>query len=325
MHAQFRSARLILAIALLALPLDAVAQDVTLAYKWTAGETTRYRMLQQTTSTISGLPGGSPDATVEQLTDQVFRTTVESVNPDGTTNLREVIESMRMNVESPMGKIAFDSAKKEPASANPAEAAMASVLSALVGESFLVTLSPTGIVQKVEGLSRVMDNILKKMPPGGAGPVFEGMKAGLNDEAIKNLFAQSFAQFPGRALKAGETWENKLAVPNPVLGGILTTSTSTLVSVDQRGGAQIATIATKLQIERDPSATPVAAPMRMKADLLPSTGDGELLFDVSKGRMQRGITHITVPMTMSGTGPDGSAVNMKTNARTTLTLELLEK
>ena len=30
-------------------------------------------------------------------------------------------------------------------------------------------------------------------------------------------------------------------------------------------------------------------------------------------------------MTMAGTGPDGSAVNMQTNAKTTLTLELIEK
>ncbi|HET7216707.1 MAG TPA: DUF6263 family protein [Vicinamibacterales bacterium] len=326
MHSRFwTAAPIFIALAVAASPLAAVRQDVKLAYKWTAGETTRYRLLQQTSSTISGLPGGSPDVNVEQLTDQVFRTTVESVAPDGTTVLREVIESMRMNVESPMGKIAFDSSKKDIGSNNPAETAMANVFSALIGESFLVTLTPTGIVRNVEGFSRVMDNVLKKMPPGAAGPMFEGMKAGLNDEAIKNMFAQSFAQFPDRAVKPGDTWENKLSVPNPVLGGIVTTSTSTLASVDQAGGAQVAKIATKLKIERDPSAAPVAGPMGMKTDLQPSSGDGELLFDVSKGRVQRGTTHLTIPMTMSGTGPDGTAVTMQTNAKTTLTMELIEK
>lgn len=326
MTARCRSAVVVLAaFAVVAGAPAAFAQEIKLAYKWTAGETIRYRMLQQTTSTISGLPGGSPDVNVEQLTDQVFRTTVESVAPDGTTVLREVIESMRMNVASPMGKIAFDSASKAAPSANPAEAAMANVFSALIGESFLVTLSATGVVQKVEGFSRVIDNILKKMPPGAAGPMFEGMKAGLNDDAIKNMFAQSFAQFPDRAVKPGDTWENTLTVPNPVLGAILTTSTSRLAAVDQTGGAQIATIATALKIERDPAAAPVAGPMGMKTDLQPSSGDGELLFDVAKGRVQRGVTHLTIPMTMTGTGPDGSAVNMQTNAKTTLTLELIEK
>ena len=325
MHARLRSAVLLLALAPVAPPTPASAQEVKLAYKWTQGETARYRMLQQTTSTIGGLPGGSPDVTVEQETDQVFRATVESVAPDGTTVLREVMESMRMKVESPMGKIAFDSASKSAPSGNPAEAAIANVFSALIGESFLVTLAPTGAVQKVDGFSRIMENVLKKMPPGAAGPMFEGIKASLNDDAIKNMFAQSFMQFPDRALKAGETWETRLTVPNPVLGGILTTSTSTLTAVDQAGGAQIAKIATKLAIARDPSAPPPPGPMGMKTDLQPSSGDGEVLFDVGKGRLQRGLTRLTIPMTMTGTGPDGAAINMQTNARTTLTLELIEK
>ena len=85
-----RFAATLLAV-LLSAPV-ALAQDVKLTYKWTSGETIRYRMLQQTTSTISGLLGGSPDVTVEQLTDQVFRATVESVAADGSTALRETIE-----------------------------------------------------------------------------------------------------------------------------------------------------------------------------------------------------------------------------------------
>lgn len=302
----------------------AFRQEVKLAYKWNPGETIRYRMLQQTSSTISGLPGGSPDVTVEQVIDQVFRSTVESVAPDGTTVLRQVIESMRMNVDSPMGKLAFDSAKPA-SSSNPAEAAMTNVFAALIGESFLVTLSPTGVVQKVDGVSRVMDNIFKKMPPEAAGPLFEGMKAGLNDEAIKNMFAQSFAQFPERPIKPGETWENKLTIPNPVLGAITTTSNSTLTGLEETGGTQIAKIALKLKIERDATAAPVAGPMGMKTDLQPSTGDADVLFDVTKGRLQRGTSRITMPMTMSGVAPDGTQLNMQTNAKTVLTMELIEK
>ena len=130
-----------------------------------------------------------------------------------------------------------------------------------------------------------METILAKMPSGAAGPIFEGMKAGLNDDAIKNMFAQSFPQFPDRAVKSGETWENKLAVPNPVVGGILTTLTSTLAGLDQSGGAQVAKITTSLKIERDPrrAALLVAAPMGMKTDSQPAGGDGELQFDVGKG------------------------------------------
>ena len=41
-------------------------------------------------------------------------------------------------------------------------------------------------------------------------------------------------------------------MPNPVVGGILTTLTSTLAGLDQSGGAQVAKITTSLKIERDP-------------------------------------------------------------------------
>ena len=50
-----------------------------------------------------------------------------------------------------------------------------------------------------------------------------------------------------------------------------------------------------------------------------------MLFDVAKGRLQRGTTRVTLPMTMSGTGPDGTPVSMQTNAKTTVTIELVEK
>ena len=219
--------------------------------------------------------------TVEQLTDQVFRATVESVAADGSTVLRETIESMRMNVESPMGRLRSTARTRAP-STNPAEAALANVLAALIGQSFLVTVSPTGTVQKVDGFSRVMETILAKMPSGAAGPIFEGMKAGLNDDAIKNMFAQYFRSFRPRR-QVGRDMENKLAVPNPVVGGILTTLTSTLAGLDQSGGAQVAKITTSLKIERDLAAALAAAPMGMKTDSQPAGGDGELQFDVGKG------------------------------------------
>jgi hypothetical protein len=49
------------------------------------------------------------------------------------------------------------------------------------------------------------------------------------------------------------------------------------------------------------------------------------LFDVGRGRLQRATTNITIPITMSGTGPDGSAFNMRSNANSTVTVELIDK
>jgi Family of unknown function (DUF6263) len=305
--------------------LGALRQEVKLTYKWTKGEAIRYRMVQQTTSTLSGLPGGMPDVTVEQVTDQVFRTTVESVAPDGSTILQQVIESVRMDVNSPMAKIRFDSTKPAPTT-NPAEEAIKNVFSAMIGESFTITLTPSGTVQKVEGFTRVMDKVFKSLPSNpAADAMLEGMKAGLTDDAIKSMFSQGFVEFPDRSLKQGDTWETKVSVPNPVLGQLTTTSSSTLASVEAGSGAQMAKIATKLKVEKDTAAPPVAGPMGMTAELKDGSGDAEVLFDVAKGRVQRGTTRLSMPMTLSGPRPDGSAISMQTNAKTVLTIELIEK
>ena len=43
----------------------AARQDVTLRYRWTKGDALRYRVTQQTTTTINGIPG-MDNLTVEQ-------------------------------------------------------------------------------------------------------------------------------------------------------------------------------------------------------------------------------------------------------------------
>lgn len=93
-------------------------QDVSLQYRWTKGEALRYRIAQVSATTISGLPGGMPDMTIDQSTTQVFRTVAEEIAADGTTTLRQVVESIKMDMSSPMFTTSFDSASPDGAAAN---------------------------------------------------------------------------------------------------------------------------------------------------------------------------------------------------------------
>ena len=54
------------------------------------------------------------------------------------------------------------------------------------------------------------------------------------------------------------------------------------------------------------------------------TGDGEQLFDAGTGRLRGSTTRLTIPMTMSGSGPDGTPMSMKTNVKRTTTVELVQ-
>jgi Family of unknown function (DUF6263) len=303
--------------------LGAFRQEVTLRYRWNKGDTLRYRMTQQSTSTISGLPGGMGDVTIDQTTAQVYRVAAKEVAPDGTTILDQVIESMTMEMDAPMGKMSYDSTKPAAASGNPMDDMLKTVLAPLVSAQFTVTLKPTGAVQKVEGMSKAVEKMFANLPqdPQVQG-MLSGLKANLSDEGMEGMFSQGFTQLPAKPVKAGDTWNTTFTVPNPAIGSITTAVVSTLQGIEGSGAAQVAKIATKLTITQQ-EGTKGQLPMGMSAKLGTAIGDGEVLFDVAKGQARKGVTHVTMPLTISGSAPDGTAMNMQSTIKSTLTIEIL--
>jgi hypothetical protein len=304
--------------------VSALRQDVTLRYRWTKGETMRYRIVQQNTTTISGLPGGMGDMAIDQSTTQTIRWVAEEVSTDGTTTLRQFFESVKMEMNSPMFAMSYDSAKPD-AGDNPMNTMLKGVLTPLVGESFTIVMAPTGEVQKVEGLSKLTEKMFQSLPqdPAAAG-ILDGLKANLSDDSMRSTFMQTFAQFPNKPIKSGDSWNTQVSVGNPMLGGLITSTTSTLKSVEGEGSNRIATIVTSSAIKQDPSKPPQANPMGLTMQMGNGVGDGEQVFEAGTGRFRGSTTHITMPMTMSGTGPDGTALSMKTSVKTTTTVELVQ-
>jgi hypothetical protein len=145
----------------------------------------------------------------------------------------------------------------------------------------------------------------------------------MGDEQMSAMFSQGFPEFPPKPLKAGDTWNTSASMPNPVFGSVNTTAALTLASTDGR----TAKILSKSKMERDPKSDlpPAAAMMGMKPEMGTSTGDAELIFDLQKGQLRSATSNIVMPMTMSGTAPDGTPVNMRTTAKSTVKMELVEK
>jgi len=303
--------------------LAAVRQDVTLRYRWTKGESVRYRFTQESTSTISGLPGGMPDLTIGQTTSQTFKATAQDVAADGTATVEEVVESMKMNMDSPMGKMGYDSASTTTPD-DPAGTMLKRLFTPMIGASFRVTVAPTGEISKVEGVSQMAEKMFGSVQ---LDPQMEGMlsgaKAVLSDEGMKSMFSQGFGQLPKQALKAGETWKASFTTTNPAIGGLITSVVATLQGVEGSGADQVARISTKLTITQDPSIK-VTNPMGFTIKLGETAGEGEVLFDIAKGRARRAVTRMTMPMAMSGSGPDGNPMDMRTNVKTTSTIEVVQ-
>ena len=301
-------------------PVVAGVQDVTLSYKWAKGDTLRYRIVQQSTTNISGIPGMG-EMTIDQSTSQIFKASTEDVAADGTARVRQTIEAMKMEMTSPMFSMAYDSAN-----AAAADPMLKGLLSPMLGESFTIVFAPTGDVQKVEGLSAVADKMFRAMPqdPAMAG-MLDGLKNNVSDDAMRAMLKQTFAQFPSRPVKVGDSWNTNVTTGNPMLGDLVTSIVSTLKSVAGEGADRIATVTTTLTIKQDPAKPAAANPTGLTLQMGNASGDGEQAFEPATGRMRRSTTRLTMPMDMSGTGPDGSQLNLKTTIKTTTTVELVEK
>ena len=315
----------VVALGLLCGPsVSALRQDATLRYRWTKGETIRYRIVQQNTTTISGLPGGMGDMSIDQSMSQTIRWVAEEVAADGTTTLRQVFEAVKMEMNSPMFGMSYDSAKPD-AGDNPMNAMLKNIFTPLMGQSFTLVMAPTGEVQKVEGLSKLAEKMFQNIPqdPAAAG-MLDGLKANLSDEAMRGMFMQSFAQFPNKALKSGDTWNTQISVANPMLGGLNTSVTSTLKAVEGDGSNRVATIVTASTIKQDATKPAPANPMGLTMQLGDAAGDGEQMFEAGTGRFRRSTNRVTIPMSVSGAGPDGTPLNMKTNVKTTTTVEIVQ-
>jgi len=294
----------------------ASAQPVMLRYKWTKGEEVKYRVTQQTTATVSGLPNGMGNMNIETTMAQVIRSVVKDVAADGAVTVEQVYESIRMDINSPMARVTFDSANSDAAAdVNP----MNATFRAIVGESFVIVVSPTGVVLKVEGVDRLMEKVFKTVPQGPAfTAAMQGMRNALSDESMKQTLSQGFARFPDRGVTVGESWSGESTMINPFLGKATTTTTSTLAGVE----GQVATIATKLNLKYD-SADAAANPMGMAIKVGESSGEGELLFDMAKGQHQRSTTRMTMSFSMSTPGPDGAAMTMETVSKSLITVEIV--
>ena len=302
--------------------LSAFQQEVNLAYKWPKGQPVIYRVTQGVVTTMSGVPGMG-EASFDQTTTQVFTTVAEAIAADGTATLRQVLDSLRMEMNTPMGKMGFDSTN--PTELQDPTGMMKNIFSSMIGEPFTVVVAPTGRVEKVEGMSRMMEKMLKTFPQNpGSLPVMEALKSSLSDEAMRGLLGQGFAQFPAKAVRVGETWTGEFKTSNPAIGVMVTTTAFSLKSVEGSGDAQVAKVGMKLALKQEQSST-AANPMGMTVKMSEATGTGELSFNTAQGKLIRSSITIDMPFTMSSTAPDGTAMNLTGKSKTTTTLEAIEK
>jgi hypothetical protein len=203
--------------------------------------------------------------------------------------------------------------------------AMRKLLDAMVGESVTIEMAPDGTVRRVDGASRIADKVAKVMAAdpatGGAG---QSLRSQLSDDALKNTIEQTFPKVSAPPVKVGDSWTGQLAMGNPGIGRITGRSTFTLTGVEGTPDAPLARISIGLTLRQD-IVPPPSGPAGMVMTLGNAKGAGEILFDVSKGQVQRSTMKTDLPSTVVMTGPDGSPATVDNKTTITMTMELLDK
>lgn len=301
------------------------AQDITLHYHWTVGDESRTRMTQQTSTTIpAGQLAGAGGGSIESTMTQVFRTLVEDVAADGSATLQQTIESVRVEMRLPSGTIQFDSdTPGGDASTNPMTQAMSAAYRAMIGQPIRMVVAPTGAIQKVEGFSRLLERVLNAQPMNRVAPdMLDGFRNVFQDDATRDMLGWAVAPFPDRPLHPGDTWQDRRTATIPIVGTSTASREWTLRDVARSDGGSTARITATTTLEPDASPPPPAlGPMPLQVGA--SSGAIELLFNVSRGRVERATTTLVMPATMSlRTGAETKTVELTITGK--VTLEVIE-
>jgi uncharacterized beta-barrel protein YwiB (DUF1934 family) len=288
--------------------------QATLRYQWKQGEPVTYKTTLKTDSTVSGV-AGMGDVTLNQTMTQRIKLMPAAVAPDGTVTLQQTIEAVSVEMTTPMGKIAFDSG--DPSSGqDEASAALAQVFGGIVGATLSVTMAPSGAIQRIDGVQRVLDKVTQNLPQERAAlQMALSLKSVLSEAAIRASLEQSFPRMPPQPVKAGDSWTAQISLGSDVAGKIAGTQTLTLKSIE--GG--VATIDVALALKQETA--PPMGPSGMIVKLGDSRGTGTLAFDVAAGRIRAASMTTDMPSTMTATGPDGRPATMKNTTKTSMTME----
>ncbi|NDV59586.1 DUF6263 family protein [Bacteroides sp. 519] len=110
------------------------------------------------------------------------------------------------NLGSAMINASYDSKSTTPPSGNVNEM-MAKIFSCLLNKKFTLVLTADGSVKSVEGMQAIIDDMMKAMGNDmAAQQMGQQMSQQFGDEAMKASFEQAFKIYPGKAIKAGDSW-----------------------------------------------------------------------------------------------------------------------
>jgi hypothetical protein len=244
------------------------AAAVTLQLKLVKGKTYYQRTVidQHMVQTVMNM---------QQVMDQSMGTGVKldvlDVDGQGNMRIRSTYNWSMSKRTGPMGSLDYDSAKQPtpPAGAEP--------FAALLGQGYVVRISPKGEVLDVNGVEELQAAVRQKLPPGAeADPGLGALAQYLDKKGIQQMVESALSVYPDKPVEQGESWSKKRVV-SPMFE-LTIDSKWTL----QKREAGVATIATTCSLRSNPDKPVEAGGMKMRFDLA-GTQDGTIRVQEATG------------------------------------------
>lgn len=129
-----------------------------------------------------------------------FAVTADSA---GWKKINAVITTIAMNINTGGVNINYDSDKPVDTT-DMMSSTFGKVLGSMKGGKFVFTMNKDGKVGNVTGLDELISNV----SAAGGSDMMGGITNAFSDENFKNNLQQSFAFYPAKPVKPGDTWTN---------------------------------------------------------------------------------------------------------------------
>lgn len=245
--------------------------DTVLRWKFNAGETIRYVMVQKMimTQKMEGMPKGVPvTITMTQTADMSWA--VQSVDADGVASITQTFDRMRMKMESPQGiMLDYDSASdKEP---EGMVKMFASVLKAMVNKPISMKVTPRGEVSDVHVPQAMIDGFTKL-------PGMEKMSGFFSEDTLKEM--SGIGELPEEAVSKGDTWTDEKEISFPMFGKMHVKVSNQYLGSETRDGKPLEKIAVTQEMDIKPGEEQAPFVVKMKVH----KSSGTTYFDNVAGR-----------------------------------------
>jgi hypothetical protein len=258
------------------------AAATTLRWKFKAGDSLRYQLVQ-TQSMTTRVKDPAPQEFKQGFAltiDQVW--TVRSVDASGVASIAHTIERIRTTAELPVGKLTYDSkeAKDGGSPAGP-------LFRMLVGVEFTFKMDGRGEITDVKLPEKLLATLRGDQQPAGAQGQF-------SEAGLKNMISQMSLLLPEGPVEPGATWSRKLAIPAGPDGQTRGTEHLYTYRGPRAGGAG-GIEGIDLTIKYDPLKPDPSVPVTIKTQ----ESRGQFAFDNAAGRIE--TSTITEKVELSGT------------------------